>query len=151
MAKKKIKILTKGVITVKGYISGPVLTPYYEDISTIGDLLRSGINVVEVLSDGREVKLTIQNFEDEIDKPVEKPVEEKPVEVAPEVPEVPADEAVTEAPAVTKDTTGDFVPTDFITEAPAVTEDTAEEFIDDNDQEDIDTGKNYKNHKKNRR
>ena len=146
MAKKKIKILTKGVITVKGYISGPVLTPYYEDISTIGDLLRSGINVVEVLSDGREVKLTIQNFEDEIDKPVEKPVEEKPVietpvEAAPEVPEVPV-----------IDTPEDLVPADeVVTEAPVVTEDAVEEFIVENDQEDIDTGKNYKNHKKNRR
>ena len=62
MNKKKIKILTKGIITVKGFIYGPVLTPYYEDLDTIFEMLSTGIKVVEVLDDGTEVELSIMNF-----------------------------------------------------------------------------------------
>jgi hypothetical protein len=35
MNKKRSKILTRGPIRVKGFINGPVLTPYFEDIAVI--------------------------------------------------------------------------------------------------------------------
>ena len=41
MTKKRIKILTSGAIRVKGFINGPVLTPYLEDLSTIFAMISS--------------------------------------------------------------------------------------------------------------
>lgn len=81
MEKKKIKILTDGVIRVKGFINGPVLTPYKEDISTIFALVSSGVKVVEVCDDGTEITLTTSNFSEDHSKPhVKEEVMEEKVE-----------------------------------------------------------------------
>lgn len=68
MEKKKIKILTTGVIRLKGFINGPVLTPYYEDLSTIFALVSGGIKIVEVCDDGTEILLTTGNFSEDHSK-----------------------------------------------------------------------------------
>lgn len=68
MTKKRIKILTTGAITVKGFINGPVLTPYWEDTATIFSMVSKGIHVVEVCDDGSEVRLTLNNFADDNSK-----------------------------------------------------------------------------------
>ena len=68
MAKKKIKILTTGAITVKSFINGPVLTPYMEDIATIFAMVSKGVHFVEVCDDGSEVRLTLNNFADDNSK-----------------------------------------------------------------------------------
>jgi hypothetical protein len=80
MSGKKIKVLSSGLISIKGGIYGPILTPYEESFETIFQLIAGGYKVVEVKEDGTEVPLTILNY-DEIIVP-EKPVVEKkaPVE-----------------------------------------------------------------------
>lgn len=62
--KKKIKILSKGVVlTSRGMARTPIDRPYLESINSILLLItRYKADVVEVLPDGREVKLTINNF-----------------------------------------------------------------------------------------
>ena len=88
MAKKRIKILTRGPIRVKGFINGPVLTPYFEDISVIFAMISQGIHVVEVCDDKAEIKLTTNNVAEDNSKaareerqrmlqPMEKPKEPK--------------------------------------------------------------------------
>lgn len=87
--KKRIKILSNGVISVYGHINGPVLTPYYEDISVIVKLITSGVKVVEVADNGSESLLTVssvlaeekeeENNEVKEEK-VEEPVKEEVVE-----------------------------------------------------------------------
>ena len=62
---KRIKILTSGPIPSRGNIYGPVLTPFYEPVSSIFKFVASGIDVVEVLSDGSEVKLTVSNYKND--------------------------------------------------------------------------------------
>ena len=61
-ATKRIKILTSGHIPSKGNIYGPVLTPYRETISSIFGFIAAGVEVVEVLSNGQEVPLTVANY-----------------------------------------------------------------------------------------
>ena len=68
MTKKRIKILTRGPIRVKGFINGPVLTPYFEDISTIFAMISQGIHVVEVCDDRTEIRLTTSNITDDNSK-----------------------------------------------------------------------------------
>lgn len=68
MTKKRIKILTTGAIRVKGFINGPVLTPYFEDISTIFSMVSSGVHIVEVCDDGVEIELNTSNFTDDNSK-----------------------------------------------------------------------------------
>lgn len=68
MDKKRIKILTSGVIKIKGFINGPVLTPYYEDINTIFALVSGGVKVVEVCDDGEEILLNTSNFSNDNSK-----------------------------------------------------------------------------------
>lgn len=68
MEKKRIKILTSGAIRVKGFINGPVLTPYFEDINTIFAMLSSGIHVVEVCDDNAEIRLTTSNLTEDNSK-----------------------------------------------------------------------------------
>ena len=127
---KKIKILTSGPIRAKGLIYGPVLTPFMENEDTIFALLAAGVDVVEVLPDGKEVKLTVMNFKEDngfepdpavVDAPapqeepvaepepaVEETVNEDAVEVTIETPVVEepvADENVTIEPQAEK-----FVP-----------------------------------------
>lgn len=60
--KKRIKILTRGAITAIGCIYGPILTPYYEKESIIFKLVAAGVHVVEVLDDGSEIKLGVDNY-----------------------------------------------------------------------------------------
>lgn len=94
MDKKKIKILTRGPIRAKGFINGPVLTPYFESTSTIFTMLTSGVHVVEVCEDGREVRLTPNNLYEDNSKVVEpEKVEEVKVETM-------VEEMVSEEPKV---------------------------------------------------
>jgi hypothetical protein len=61
---KKIKITNKGyVLTSRGMARTPIDRPYRETVDTIRLLIaRFGADVVEVLDDGSEVKLTINNY-----------------------------------------------------------------------------------------
>lgn len=61
---KKIKILSRGfVFTSRGRCRTPILRPYVESCDIILQMLsKDNAEIVEVLEDGREVKLTIQNF-----------------------------------------------------------------------------------------
>ncbi len=61
--KKMIKILHNGPIYPKGGITGPILTPYMEDVRTIFLMITRGIKVVEVLPDGNEITLNTINFD----------------------------------------------------------------------------------------
>lgn len=81
METKKIKILTSGVIECKGFIYGPVLTPYQETVDTIFTMVSRGIEVVEVLDDGTEVQLSTKNFDTLNSTEVTKPKQEnvKPI------------------------------------------------------------------------
>lgn len=63
MNQKRIKIFTKGILPLKGNITGPILTPYMENVDTIFKLVAAGINVYEVLDNNNQVKLTIHNFD----------------------------------------------------------------------------------------
>jgi len=60
--KKRIKILTPGPIRIKGFINGPVLTPYFEETDVIFAMITSGIKVVEVCDDRTEIELTVSNL-----------------------------------------------------------------------------------------
>ena len=61
---KKIKITNKGyVLTSRGMARTPIDRPYKETVDAIRLLIaRFGAHVVEVLDDGREVELTINNY-----------------------------------------------------------------------------------------
>ena len=59
--RKKIKILSNGPIWEKAGVMGPILTPYMEDIDAIIRLLVDGIELVEVLDNGKELPLTFMN------------------------------------------------------------------------------------------
>lgn len=60
---KRIKILTRGVITSKNFVYGPVLTPYPETLQNIYKLLADGVNVVEVTDDGKDIPLDTMNYD----------------------------------------------------------------------------------------
>ncbi len=60
--KKRIKVLSRGPIECCGFIYGPILTPYWETLAKIFKMVSANIHVVEVLEDGTEVKLTVENF-----------------------------------------------------------------------------------------
>lgn len=61
--RKRIKITSCGPLATKGGAHGPIRTPYLETIANIKKLLsRDRANVIEVLEDGSEVKLTLTNF-----------------------------------------------------------------------------------------
>lgn len=59
---KMIKILSEKHVYSKGGIFGPVLTPFRESVANIFLMLLENIELSEVLADGKEVKLTFQNF-----------------------------------------------------------------------------------------
>lgn len=63
-ARKPIKVLDrKMVLTSRGLVRGPILRPYQEKVDAIFTMLsRYDANIVEVLPNGKEVKLTLQNF-----------------------------------------------------------------------------------------
>lgn len=60
---KRIRIHSRGVIEPKGFIIGPILTPYKEKLDVIFQLITANYNVVEVLDDGTEVILTATNYD----------------------------------------------------------------------------------------
>lgn len=70
---KRIKVLSSCPIRVKGWAYGPIVVPYHETVQNIFDMLRQGLKVVEVLSNGDEVVLDSINF-DKDNSPVVKPV-----------------------------------------------------------------------------
>ena len=75
MEKKKIKVTSRGmVITSRGRVRTPI-GPYLENVKNILAMItRNNATVVEVLPDGKEVTLTIQNFDKDNSKA---PAEEK--------------------------------------------------------------------------
>jgi len=75
---KNIKILSTAPIMAKGGVYGPILSPYTEQTSTIFAMISKGVNVVEVLKDGTEIKLTARNFDKDNDIKEEIP-KSKPV------------------------------------------------------------------------
>ena len=94
---KMIKILSEKHVYSKGGIYGPVLTPFRETVANIFLMLLENIELSEVLPDGKEVKVTFQNFnkvnvaeveeDDEEARPVEVRVEESVEEVEEEKPQ----------------------------------------------------------------
>lgn len=78
--KKRIKILSTGMIKVHGFINGPVLTPYYEDISVIIKMLTAGVKVVEVADNGAETLLTVSSVLADSEKQEKEQIEEVKVE-----------------------------------------------------------------------
>lgn len=119
---KKIKILTSGPIRAKGLIYGPVLTPFMETEDNIFTLLAAGVEIVEVLPDGKEVKLSMMNFKnDNAFVPDQDPVAETPVVEDPVVEIEPVVEDVVVEDAV-----------EVTIETPVVEETTEEEVIDEN-------------------
>lgn len=59
---KKIVINTKGRLALKGNVMGPIDIPYYEDCDIIGRMLVSCYKVNEVLTDGSQIILTLNNY-----------------------------------------------------------------------------------------
>lgn len=60
--KKRIRIPYNGPILPKGGIYGPIQVPYLEDVSLIGTMLLNHIPIIEVLDNGQEETLTLQNY-----------------------------------------------------------------------------------------
>ena len=147
MDSKKIKILTSGLIPVKGFYTGPILTPHMETVERIFKLVAAGIKVVEVLNDGTELVLNVSNYNTDNNK---KSVDETPVNppvVTPESKVVDETPVVTETSEETVDVTTETEPevsevvddiaesgttvvdTEVVDETPVVTE-TSEETVD---------------------
>ena len=60
---KKIKITSNGYLNAKGGIKGPILAPYRENIGTIKLLLAiDKATVIEILNDGSEFPLNLNNY-----------------------------------------------------------------------------------------
>ena len=95
--RKRIKVLSRGPIECCGFIYGPILTPYMETLSKIFKMVSANVHVVEVLEDGTEVRLTVENLKkDNSVKPVEESKVEEPV-VEPTVEEeIPTEEVTHE-------------------------------------------------------
>ena len=90
MEKKKIKVTSRGmVITSRGRVRTPI-GPYIENVRNILAMItRNNATVVEVLPDGKEVTLTIQNFDKDNSKA---PAEEDIPAQGEEKKEAPAEE-----------------------------------------------------------
>ena len=90
MEKKKIKVTSRGmVITSRGRVRTPI-GPYIENVRNILAMItRNNATVVEVLPDGKEVTLTIQNFDKDNSKA---PAEENITAQGEEKKEAPAEE-----------------------------------------------------------
>ena len=107
MEKKKIKVTSRGmVITSRGRVRTPI-GPYIENVRNILAMItRNNATVVEVLPDGKEVTLTIQNFDkDNSNAPAEEnvPVQGEEKKEAPAEENIPAQgEEKKEAPAEEK-------------------------------------------------
>ena len=92
MERKKIKVTSRGmVITSRGRVRTPI-GPYLENVRNILAMItRNNATVVEVLPDGKEVTLTIQNFDKDNSKA---PAEEKNPAQGEEKKEAPAEENI---------------------------------------------------------
>ena len=90
MEKKKIKVTSRGmVITSRGRVRTPI-GPYIENVRNILAMItRNNATVVEILPDGKEVTLTIQNFDKDNSKA---PAEENIPAQGEEKKEAPAEE-----------------------------------------------------------
>ena len=90
MEKKKIKVTSRGmVITSRGRVRTPI-GPYIENVRNILAMItRNNATVVEVLPNGKEVTLTIQNFDKDNSKA---PAEENVPVQGEEKKEAPAEE-----------------------------------------------------------
>ena len=90
MEKKKIQVTSRGmVITSRGRVRTPI-GPYLENVKNILAMItRNNATVVEVLPDGKEVTLTIQNFDKDNSKA---PAEENVPVQGEEKKEAPAEE-----------------------------------------------------------
>ena len=90
MEKKKIKVTSRGmVITSRGRVRTPI-GPYLENVKNILAMItRNNATVVEILPDGKEVTLTIQNFDKDNSKA---PAEENIPAQGEEKKEAPAEE-----------------------------------------------------------
>jgi hypothetical protein len=111
---RKIKILTKGPIRPMNNCHGPILTPWEVSEERVRVFLKAGLDVVEVMPNGTEKKLTLTdvmvNGEDApAEKPVEPPKAEAPVDDAPAA-EVKYEEPVEEAVEETEDVAEDVAP-----------------------------------------
>ena len=164
MNKKRIKILTRGPIRIKGFINGPVLTPYFEDIAVIFAMLSAGVKIVEVCEDGTEIPLTTNNFADNNTKkeeevaPVVEPIaEEIPVEIEPEPimevipPVITLAEEVPTEESVFDDTVKEEVPAEeIVVEQLSVPEDTQEEVVSETVSASTEEKAQYQNNNYNR-
>ena len=90
MEKKKIKVTSRGmVITSRGRVRTPI-GPYIENVRNILAMItRNNATVVEILPDGTEATLTIQNFDKDNSKV---PAEENIPAQEEEKKEAPAEE-----------------------------------------------------------
>lgn len=61
---KKITIPYVGSISCKGGALGPVTNPYMETLAEIGTLLKFNYPVLEHLSNGNTVRLSLDNYKD---------------------------------------------------------------------------------------
>lgn len=59
---RKIKILSPGPIRSMGMIHGPIITPYNVDDAKLRSLIREGLDIVEILPDKTEKKLSINDI-----------------------------------------------------------------------------------------
>jgi len=102
---KMIKVTSRGwVTTSRGQVYAPIIPAYREELGVIFHMLaRENAKVVEILRDGSECELTIQNF-DKNNEPV-KPIDPKPVVENP-APPIFQDNSAS-VPAVVKEKTVD--------------------------------------------
>ena len=137
MEKKKIKVTSRGmVITSRGRVRTPI-GPYTENVRNILAMItRNNATVVEVLPDGKEVTLTIQNFDKDNSKapaeeniPAQEPTnnrqlsrkerkkqeyERKVAEAANKQPEATQEQKQEETPAPEANNGDTVIPTDAI-------------------------------------
>lgn len=59
---RTIKILSAGPIKSMNGVYGPILTPYTVDDNRLRSLLREGLNIVEIMADKSEKKITLSDF-----------------------------------------------------------------------------------------
>lgn len=59
---RTIKILSAGPIRSMGMVHGPILTPYTVDDNKLRSLLRENLNIIEILPDNTEQKITLDDL-----------------------------------------------------------------------------------------
>lgn len=69
---RTIKILSAGPIRTMGMIHGPILTPYTVDENRLISLIREGLDIVEIMPDKSEKKLTLSDINSVVEKPSKK-------------------------------------------------------------------------------